>query len=58
MTTVRTAPKPPEQPHRLMAGFHDNDVAWYDFDLYGKMAGQVDRVFFASDNPTTGLIAS
>ena len=41
-----------------MAGFIGNVVEWYDFALYGYLAGIIAPVFFPSDNPTAGLIAT
>jgi MHS family proline/betaine transporter-like MFS transporter len=54
------APKPqrPELRHRIMAGFAGNVVEWYDFALYGYLAGVIAPVFFPSGNPTAGLIAT
>ncbi|MFC6688211.1 MFS transporter [Jhaorihella thermophila] len=51
-------PKPPGLRHRIMAGFIGNVVEWYDFALYGYLAGVIAPVFFPSDNPTAGLIAT
>jgi len=50
--------KPPELRHRIMAGFIGNVVEWYDFALYGFLAGVIAPVFFPSDDPTAGLIAT
>jgi MHS family proline/betaine transporter-like MFS transporter len=41
-----------------MAGFIGNVVEWYDFALYGYLAGVIAPVFFPPDNPTAGLIAT
>ncbi len=41
-----------------MAGYVGNVVEWYDFALYGYLAGVIAPVFFPSDNPTAGLIAT
>ena len=54
----KPAPKPPGLRHRIMAGFIGNVVEWYDFALYGYLAGVIAPVFFPSDNPTAGLIAT
>lgn len=51
-------PRPPELRHRIMAGFVGNVVEWYDFALYGYLAGVIAPVFFPSDAPTAGLIAT
>lgn len=56
-------PRPPKtQPlelrHRIMAGFIGNVVEWYDFALYGYLAGIIAPLFFPSENPTAGLIAT
>lgn len=59
MTPGSTAEtRPPELRHRIMAGFIGNVVEWYDFALYGYLAGVIAPVFFPSDNPTAGLIAT
>jgi len=44
--------------HRIMAGFIGNVVEWYDFALYGYLAGVIAPIFFPSENPTAGLIAT
>lgn len=41
-----------------MAGFIGNVVEWYDFALYGYLAGVIAPVFFPTENPTAGLIAT
>jgi MHS family proline/betaine transporter-like MFS transporter len=51
-------PPRPETRHRVMAGFIGNVVEWYDFALYGYLAGIIAPVFFPADNPTAGLIAT
>jgi len=51
-------PQPPELRHRIMAGFIGNVVEWYDFALYGYLAGVIAPVFFPADDPTAGLIAT
>jgi MHS family proline/betaine transporter-like MFS transporter len=58
--TVRAShdPKPPDLRHRIMAGFIGNVVEWYDFALYGYLAGVIAPVFFPPGNPTAGLIAT
>ncbi len=53
-----TQAKAPELRHRIMAGFIGNVVEWYDFALYGYLAGVIAPVFFPSENPTAGLIAT
>ncbi len=59
MTTSRSAaPQPPGLRHRIMAGFIGNVVEWYDFALYGYLAGVIAPVFFPPGNPTAGLIAT
>ncbi|WP_216644105.1 MFS transporter [Thioclava sp. JE_KL1] len=50
--------KPAELRHRIMAGFIGNVVEWYDFALYGYLAGVIAPVFFPSNDPTAGLIAT
>jgi MHS family proline/betaine transporter-like MFS transporter len=44
--------------HRIMAGFIGNVVEWYDFALYGYLAGVIAPVFFPADDPVAGLIAT
>lgn len=41
-----------------MAGFVGNVVEWYDFALYGYLAGIIAPVFFHPGNPVAGLIAT
>jgi len=41
-----------------MAGFVGNVVEWYDFALYGYLAGIIAPVFFPANAPTAGLIAT
>jgi MHS family proline/betaine transporter-like MFS transporter len=42
----------------LMAGFIGNVVEWYDFALYGYMAGVIAVLFFPEQSKTAGLIAT
>lgn len=42
----------------LMAGFIGNVVEWYDFALYGYMAGIIAGLFFPEQSKTAGLIAT
>jgi MHS family proline/betaine transporter-like MFS transporter len=59
MTTTETeAPRAPSLRHRIMAGFIGNVVEWYDFALYGYLAGVIAPVFFPAENPVAGLIAT
>jgi len=51
-------PRAPDLRHRIMAGFVGNVVEWYDFALYGYLAGVIAPVFFPADVPTAGLIAT
>lgn len=51
-------PEAPELRHRVMAGYIGNVVEWYDFALYGYLAGVIAPVFFPADDPTAGLIAT
>ncbi|MGD9296820.1 MAG: MFS transporter [Chromatiales bacterium] len=48
----------PELRHRIMAGFIGNVVEWYDFALYGYLAGVIAPIFFPASSPTAGLIAT
>jgi MHS family proline/betaine transporter-like MFS transporter len=41
-----------------MAGFVGNIVEWYDFAVYGYMAGVIAPVFFPAGNPTAALIGT
>jgi len=41
-----------------MAGFVGNVVEWYDFAVYGYLAGVIAPVFFPSGNPTAALIGT
>ncbi len=50
--------RPPELRHRIMAGFIGNVVEWYDFALYGYLAGVIAPIFFPETSPTAGLIAT
>jgi MHS family proline/betaine transporter-like MFS transporter len=50
--------KTPKLRHRIMAGFIGNVVEWYDFALYGYLAGVIAPIFFPSEDPTAGLIAT
>jgi MHS family proline/betaine transporter-like MFS transporter len=58
VTPGQAQQKPPELRHRIMAGFIGNVVEWYDFALYGYLAGIIAPIFFPSDHPTAGLIAT
>jgi len=42
----------------LLAGFIGNVVEWYDFALYGYMAGIIAVLFFPEQSTTAGLIAT
>jgi len=42
----------------LMAGFIGNVVEWYDFALYGYMAGILAMLFFPGENQLASLIAT
>jgi len=42
----------------LLAGFIGNVVEWYDFALYGYMAGILSELFFPGENTTAALIAT
>lgn len=48
----------PELRHRIMGGFIGNVVEWYDFALYGYLAGVIAPIFFPSHDPFAGLIAT
>lgn len=59
MTAAETGTaRPPALRHRVMAGYIGNVVEWYDFALYGYLAGIIAPVFFPPENPTAGLIAT
>lgn len=48
----------PEIRHRVMAGFIGNVVEWYDFALYGYLAGIIAPLFFPAEDSAAGLIAT
>jgi len=51
--------KPPGKKHTaLLAGFIGNVVEWYDFALYGYMAGFLSRLFFPGQDHLTSLLAT
>jgi len=58
MINTSSEVKQPKLRHRIMAGFIGNVVEWYDFALYGYLAGVIAPVFFPTDNPAVGLIAT
>ncbi|KCZ84450.1 major facilitator family transporter [Hyphomonas adhaerens MHS-3] len=51
-------PTPTSLRHRVIAGFIGNVIEWYDFALYGYLAGVIAPVFFPSEDPVAGLIAT
>jgi MHS family proline/betaine transporter-like MFS transporter len=57
-TQQRPAPASPALRHRIMGGFIGNVVEWYDFALYGYLAGVIAPIFFPDSNPTAALIAT
>jgi MHS family proline/betaine transporter-like MFS transporter len=42
----------------IIAGFIGNVVEWYDFALYGYMAGILSKLFFPNENEAVSLIAT
>jgi MHS family proline/betaine transporter-like MFS transporter len=59
MTTSDTSTiRAPGLRHRIMGGFIGNVVEWYDFAVYGYLAGVIAPVFIPADSPTAGLIAT
>lgn len=42
----------------VIAGFIGNVVEWYDFALYGYMAGILSGLFFPNENQAASLIAT
>jgi MHS family proline/betaine transporter-like MFS transporter len=58
MSDTIAEPSPPELRHRITAGFIGNVVEWYDFALYGYLAGIIAPIFFPQHDPTAGLIAT
>lgn len=42
----------------ILAGFIGNVIEWYDFALYGYMAGILSELFFPGENTTASLIAT
>ena len=57
-TTDRSAVRAPGLRHRIMGGFIGNVVEWYDFAVYGYLAGVIAPVFFPAGSATAGLIAT
>jgi MHS family proline/betaine transporter-like MFS transporter len=57
-TAAATPPAAPELRHRIMAGFIGNVVEWYDFALYGYLAGVIAPIFFPAQDRMAGLIAT
>jgi MHS family proline/betaine transporter-like MFS transporter len=57
-TSGRSAVRAPGLRHRVMGGFIGNVVEWYDFAVYGYLAGVIAPVFFPSENRTASLIAT
>jgi MHS family proline/betaine transporter-like MFS transporter len=53
-----SSPNPTGLRHRVMAGFIGNVVEWYDFALYGYLAGVISPVFFPDASRAAGLIAT
>ncbi len=58
ITSDRSTIRSPELRHRIMGGFIGNVVEWYDFAVYGYLAGVIAPVFFPADNPTAALIGT
>lgn len=58
MASAEPQSQPPDLRHRIMAGYIGNVVEWYDFALYGYLAGVIAPVFFPDSDPTAGLIAT
>lgn len=56
--SARVRAQQPGLRHRIIAGFIGNVVEWYDFALYGYLAGVIAPVFFPATNPVAGLIAT
>lgn len=57
-TETAATPSAPDLRHRIMAGFIGNVVEWYDFALYGYLAGVIAPVFFPAEDATAGLVAT
>ncbi len=57
-TPHRAAPAGVQLRHRIVGGFIGNVVEWYDFALYGYLAGVIAPVFFPAGDPTAALIAT
>jgi MHS family proline/betaine transporter-like MFS transporter len=58
MCSTKATVARPEARHRIMAGFIGNVVEWYDFALYGYLAGIIAPLFFPAEDPAAGLIAT
>lgn len=56
--TAATAPTAPRSSERLVIGASSLGTMfeWYDFFLYGALAGEIARHFFSGVNETTGFI--
>ena len=53
-----SAVRPPGLWHRIAGGFIGNVVEWYDFAVYGYLAGVIAPVFFPAGSQTAALIGT
>lgn len=54
-----TLPPPARTPRRLLAaGAIGSILEWYDFTIFGAFAVVLAKVFFAADDPLTGILAT
>ncbi|MCC7267862.1 MAG: MFS transporter [Caulobacteraceae bacterium] len=57
MSSAESAPEPPRSNRLVIAGASAGTVfEWYDFYLYGSLAGLITLHFFSGVDPTTGYI--
>jgi MHS family alpha-ketoglutarate permease-like MFS transporter len=45
-------------PRTILAGAIGNVIEWYDWTVYGLLAGVFSRSIFPADNPTTSILAA
>lgn len=55
---ARPEPEPIVVRRAVVAASIGNFVEWFDFGFYGYLAATLSVVFFPSDDPTTGLLAT
>lgn len=55
MSNIATPPMTPEQKKVVMASSLGTIVNWYDFFIYGSLAGVMSKQFFSNLDPTTAF---